>query len=148
MYTHINFLKSHPLATRPMRATPGAAAFDLFSAEVKREGETFVVNTGLRTSFPEGYVLLVFGRSGYARKNGIRLANGVGVIDSDYRGDLQLIFRCDNTAHVELIEELLQPGSRVAQAILMPLPMVEWIETNSLEESERGTNGFGSTGVA
>ena len=148
MFAEIKFTKSHPDAKAPLRATKGAAAVDLTSCEVNYENGTFIVNTGLRTSFPEGFVLLVFGRSGFARKHGVHLANGVGVIDSDYRGDLQLMFRCeDPTMSTEDMFNLLAPGQRVAQAILMPLPVTDWVEVCELPDSERGTGGFGSTGT-
>lgn len=148
MFAEIKFTKSHPDAKTPLRATKGAAAVDLTSCEVAYENGAFIVNTGLRTSFPEGFVLLVFGRSGFARKHGVHLANGVGVIDSDYRGDLQLMFRCeDPTMSTADMFNLLAPGQRVAQAILMPLPVTDWVEVAELSNSERGTGGFGSTGT-
>lgn len=147
MFAEIKFTKSLKDAKTPIKATPGAAAFDLVSADVKIENNVYVVNTGLRTSFPADYVLLVFPRSGLARRLGLHLVNGVGVIDSDYRGDLQLMLRSSemDVSTNEILTEL-SPGRRVAQAILMPLPVVEWTECLSLEASHRGEGGFGSTG--
>ena len=147
MFAEIKFLRSHPNAKLPTKGTTGAAGFDLVSADVKLEGNVYVVNTGLRTSFPEGYVLLVYPRSGLARKLGLHLVNGVGVIDSDYRGDIQLMMRSSEIGvRTDEIMQALQPGSRVAQAILTPLPMVQWTEVSTLDDSARGTGGFGSTG--
>ena len=148
MFAEINFTKSHPAAVTPFKGSKGAAAVDLVSVGVTYENGAFIVNTGLRTAFPEGFVLLVFGRSGFARKHGVHLANGVGVIDSDYRGDLQLMFRCeDPTVSTDDMFNLLAPGQRVAQAILMPLPVTDWVEVCELPESVRGAGGFGSTGM-
>lgn len=148
MFAQIKFLRSLPNAKLPTKGTTGAAGFDLVSADVKLEGSVYVINTGLRTSFPEGYVLLVFARSGLARKLGLHLVNGVGVIDSDYRGDIQLMMRSNELdVSTREILQALAPGSRVAQAMLVPLPIVNWIEVDSLDESIRGEGGFGSTGT-
>lgn len=147
MFAQIKFLRSLPNSKIPTKGTTGAAGFDLVSADVKLEGNVYVVNTGLRTSFPEGYVLLVYPRSGLARRLGLHLVNGVGVIDSDYRGDIQLMMRSSELdVSTNEIMQALSPGSRVAQAILTPLPMVEWTEVSTLDDSVRGTGGFGSTG--
>lgn len=147
MFAEIKFVKSLHNAKTPMKGTAGAAAFDLVSADVRLEGNTYVVNTGLRTSFPEGYVLLVFPRSGLARRLGLHLVNGVGVIDSDYRGDLQLVMRSSEMdVSTQEILQALSPGSRVAQAILLPLPLTVWTESPYLSTSARGEGGFGSTG--
>ena len=148
MFAQIKFLRSLPNAKLPTKGTTGAAGFDLVSADVKLEGNVYVVNTGLRTSFPEGYVLLVFARSGLARKLGLHLVNGVGVIDSDYRGDIQLMMRSSELdVSTREILQALAPGSRVAQAMIVPLPLVNWTEVDSLDESIRGEGGFGSTGT-
>ncbi len=147
MLTQIKFLRSLPNAKPPIKGTTGAAGFDLVSADVKLEGSIYVVNTGLRTAFPEGYVLLVFARSGLARRLGLHLVNGVGVIDSDYRGDIQLMMRSNELdVSTQEILQALSPGNRVAQAMLVPLPVVEWTEVSTLDDSVRGTGGFGSTG--
>lgn len=146
MFIATTYTLNHRLAKRPQQATPGSAAYDLFSAEVREEGNLLVVNTGLRTSFSSAFVMLVFGRSGLARKFGLSLANSVGVIDSDYRGDIQLMFRKHENMPIEEQLAALAPGNRVAQAMFLPLPLVEWRLTDMLADSERGTGGFGSTG--
>lgn len=148
MFAQIKFFRSLPNAKLPTKGTDGAVGFDLVSADVKLEGSVYVVNTGLRTSFPEDYVMLVFARSGLARKLGLHLVNGVGVIDSDYRGDIQLMMRSNELdVSTREILQALAPGSRVAQAILTPLPVVEWTEVSTLDDSVRGAGGFGSTGT-
>lgn len=147
MHTTIEFIRTIQGASIPSKATEGSAGFDLTSAEVRRDGDIYLVNTGLRTSFSKGYVLKVFGRSGLCRRLGIILTNGVGIIDSDYRGDIQLMFRSiGQHADIDSIMRALAPGNRVAQAILEPLPTVGWIEVPELTNTDRGTGGFGSTG--
>lgn len=146
-HASIKFLRSHPDAQRPLRATKGAAAFDITSVGVTYENGMLVVNTGLRTEFESKYVLMLYGRSGYARKYGLSLANGTAVIDSDYRGDIQLVFRYDmDRLPLPDAFRLLGPGQRVAQAVLLPLPEIVWVEVDSLTDTQRGEGGFGSTG--
>ena len=148
MHTTIEFIRTIRGAAIPTKATEGSAGFDLTSAKVEWDGDIFFVNTGLRTSFSKGYVLKVYGRSGLCRRLGIILTNGVGIIDSDYRGDIQLMFRSIEAEHADVdgIMQALAPGNRVAQAILEPLPTVGWIEVPELTNTDRGTGGFGSTG--
>lgn len=145
--TTIDFSLSLPNAIKPIQATSGSAAVDLVSADLVFEDNNLIVNTGLRTAFSANYGLFIFSRSGYARKHGLSLVNGVAVIDSDYRGDIMLVFsrNCDKCSLAEAID-LLSPGKRVAQAILMPLPYVEWNQMDELQASDRGMGGFGSTG--
>lgn len=145
MTIQILFKQLHPDAQIPMRASEHAAGFDLTAATTHVEDGRIIVGTGLATAFPEGHVLLVYSRSGHGAKYGIRLANGVGVIDADYRGEIKLVFRTDGVPLMHAAE-LLSRGNRIAQAFLLPLPAVEWIEQLELPESIRGTGGFGSTG--
>ena len=150
MTTYVDFVRDTllPNAIVPQRATDGSAAYDLFAAHTYTESTGYiVVDTGIRTQFSPSYVMLVYGRSGYARKHGISLVNHVGVIDSDYRGNIQLVFDYDRriTSEDEALE-LLAPGKRVAQAILSVVPPTMWNLVPSLQSSVRGTGGFGSTG--
>lgn len=144
----ILFKKNHPAAKMPTQATEHAAGFDLYSAETIYDYRTgnFIVDTGLSVAFDTGHVLLLYGRSGLAMKYGIRLANGVGVIDADYRGPLKVILRCDSW-QLGGIHEVLNVGQRIAQAVLMPIPSVTWVEAKQLSETARGEGGFGSTGA-
>lgn len=137
----------YPDARAPTKATEGSAAFDLYSASLHVTDECMTVDTGLRTAFPSDHVMLVFGRSGLARKYGISLRNGVAVIDSDYRGNIQLVFRYNDGSYHDAVENLL-PGKRIAQALFVPIPQVNWIEVaiGELPKSIRGSGGFGSTG--
>ena len=128
----------------PKKATDGAACFDIQSADnteiaPKNSG---VVRTGLKFKIPVGYVMLVFSRSGHGFKNGVRLANSVGVIDSDYRGEVKVKLQNDGDETFSV-----RYGDRVAQAMLLPVPCVPMVAGVVTEDTERGASGFGSTGV-
>ena len=134
-----------PGAVMPRRGTPGSAGLDLSAAiqapvEV-RHGEITRVPTGIAIQLDPGYVCLLFGRSGLGVKRGILPANAVGVVDSDYRGELMVHLTCikDETYTV-------QPGERIAQMVILSVSMAEPVQVEELEESARGTGGFGSTG--
>jgi dUTP pyrophosphatase len=127
-------------------ATDGAAGLDLpaclDSPLVIEPGSRVVIPTGLAIQIPSRYIVgLVFPRSGLAARHGISLANAVGVIDSDYKGEvlIALINQGDK-------EYLINPGERVAQIVFMPVFKVKLEETDTLEDTARGTGGFGSTG--
>lgn len=132
-------------AVLPERKTPGSAGYDLcacIAAEFTIEpGEIAIFPTGLAAEIPEGCAGMIFTRSGLGVKHGVAVANGVGVIDSDYRGEIHVGLR--NSSKVPYT---VSPGERIAQLIVMPvcLPMVEEVE--ALSETQRGTGGFGSTG--
>lgn len=136
--------KLHPDASLPSYATDGAACFDLHTIEQAdvppHQAATF--RTGLAVEVPPGHVLMVFSRSGHGFKHGLRLANAVGIIDSDYRGELMV--RIHNDSRIPFGFE---PGDRIAQAMILPIPTVEIVEAAELTETARGTGGFGSTGA-
>ncbi len=130
----------------PRYATDGAAGLDLpaclDSPVVIEPGSRVVIPTGLAIQIPSRYIVgLVFPRSGLAARHGISLANAVGVIDSDYKGEIliALINQGDK-------EYLINPGERVAQIVFMPVFKVKLEETGTLDDTVRGTGGFGSTG--
>jgi dUTP pyrophosphatase len=140
----------HPDAQLPRYATPGAACFDLHALfdEHDPEFKSVVTNrpkefrTGLAFEVPEGFVMLVFSRSGHGFNNDVRLSNCVGVIDSDYRGEVRVKLTADTVAaHLPV-----RPGDRIAQAMLIQVPQWEIEEVDELSETERGDGGFGSTG--
>lgn len=130
----------------PYYATEGAAAMDLCAC-VDEEillpaGERVVVPTGIAIALPSaGYVALVFARSGLGIRHGIALSNGVGVIDSDYRGEIQV--GLINQSHSDYT---IRPGERIAQLAVMPVVQAQLEVCGSLDETERGQGGFGSTG--
>ena len=131
------------LVDTPRYATDGAACFDLQAAEpmVVLKGKTTLIPTGLAFQIPEGYKLDVYSRSGLSIKNDLALANGTGIIDSDYRGEVMVALhnRAEFTQYIER-------GARIAQAMLVPVPKVHLIQVDELESTERGDGGFGSTG--
>jgi dUTP pyrophosphatase len=143
----LKYKKLHPDAIEPQYATAGAACFDLHLIEdagTLSSGSAIVCGTGLSFEIPEGYVMLVFSRSGHGFKHGVRLTNGTGVIDSDYRGEVKVALRMESGKEGTLP---LCKGDRVAQAMILPIPAVTLVEAHELSETERGFGGFGSTGV-
>lgn len=130
----------------PQRATEGSAGLDLCAAIdepiLLKKGATAVIPTGIAIALPSsGYGAFVFPRSGLAVKHGIGLLNSVGVIDSDYRGEIMVgvINQIDE-------EYTIQPGERIAQMVIMPVSTMPVEEVCELDETERGAGGFGSTG--
>lgn len=99
-------------------------------------------DTGLAFEIPPGWVMLIFSRSGHGFKSQTRLANCVGVIDSDYRGQVSVRLTVDAGGGLSVAH-----GDRIAQAMLVPIPRVELIEVDELSDTERGAGGFGSTGA-
>ena len=104
-------------------------------------GETVLIHTGLSMEIPVGYVGLIYARSGLASKKGLAPANKVGVIDSDYRGEFMVALHNHST-----ISHTVSHGERIAQLVLMPYLAAEFVETDSLSDTDRGAGGFGSTG--
>ncbi|HIQ59299.1 MAG TPA: dUTP diphosphatase [Candidatus Merdivicinus intestinavium] len=134
-----------PGAVLPRRATPESAGLDLCAC-LEQEltiypFELVRVPTGLAIQLEPGTVGLVYARSGLASKFGVTLSNCVGVIDSDYRGELQVAM----TNHSQT-PYTIRPGDRVAQLVVSPVFLPEVEEMEALDGSERGTGGFGSTG--
>ncbi len=130
----------------PFYATEGSAGMDLRAdidaSVILKKGEISLIPTGIAISIPsKDYGAFIFARSGLASKHGICLANSVGVIDSDYRGEI----KC---ALINLGSEdfVIENGERIAQMVFMPVAQAKLSETNSLDETERGAGGFGSTG--
>ena len=131
------------LATLPRQSTAGAAGYDIFaSSESTVPPRGFaVVKTGLHLQIPPHTVLLVYSRSGQGFNHGIRLSNCTGVIDSDYRGEI--LVKLQNDSDKEFKVEV---GDKVAQAVLMSFFRMDFETVDELDESDRGTGGFGSTG--
>lgn len=142
-------------AKLPTHATPGAACFDLYAADVdglnnigKHVDYGFQVTCGTALAFeiPTDHVMLVFSRSGHGFKNDVRLANCVGVIDSDYRGELKVKLTSDDSCEHEKPPLYVAPGDRIAQAMIILVERVQFLEVEELSTTERGEGGFGSTG--
>lgn len=135
-----------PKAVMPKYATPGSAAMDLSAcideAVTLAPGQRALIPTGIAISLPSPqYVALVFVRSSMGIKYGIGLSNGVGVIDSDYRGEIHV-----GLTNLSDAPYTVQPGDRVAQLAIMPVAQVQPVQVEELDETDRGAGGFGSTG--
>jgi dUTP pyrophosphatase len=130
-------------ATVPERAYAGDAGFDLAACEPVRldPGERAVVPTGLAVAIPEGYAGFVQPRSGLAARHGIAVVNSPGLIDSGYRGEIRIVLL--NTDRER--SWTAQPGERIAQLVVLPVPELELVELDELPASERGVRGFGSS---
>ena len=127
----------------PARAYAGDAGFDLAACErVELEpGARALVPTGLAVAIPEGYAGFVQPRSGLAVRHGISIVNTPGLIDSGYRGELKVTLLNTDRAETFVVE----PGMRIAQLVVVPVPGLELVEVEALPDSERGVRGFGST---
>lgn len=142
---NIKVKKLKPDATVPTMGSKFAAGADLYSAEdadvVIEPSETKFIGTGLAMEIPEGYVGLVYARSGLACKRGLAPANKVGVVDSDYRGEIKVALH-NHGKEAQTVEK----GERIAQIVIAPYLSVNYEEADVLSETERGEGGFGSTG--
>lgn len=140
----IKVLRLSPDAEIPVYATDGAACFDLavLCTELQRvpAGGSAEFATGLAFEIPAGYCMRIYSRSGQGFRHGVRLANCVGVIDSDYRGEVRVKLTNDSMRDMHV-----RPGDRIAQAEIAPVLRVSFEEVDALSETERGANGFGST---
>jgi dUTP pyrophosphatase len=130
-------------AVVPIRAYSGDAGLDLAACERVElgPGERATVGTGLAVAIPGGYAGYVQPRSGLAARNGITIVNSPGLVDSGYRGELRIVL-LNTDAHEPFVVE---PGMRIAQLVIVPIPDVEPVEVDDLPESERGVRGFGSS---
>ena len=143
---NIKYIKLKENAIEPTRGSAAAAGYDLYAAINNpitiSAHSTVKIGTGLAFALPDNTFAAIFARSGLATKQGLRPANCVGVCDSDYRGEYIVALHNDTDN-----EQIISPGDRIAQIVLMPyIPMV-FEEVKDLDETERGQGGFGSTGV-
>jgi dUTP pyrophosphatase len=141
----VRFQKLRPGALAPKYMSAGAAGLDLASAADEAisiaPGARVAVPTGLAFAIPAGFEGQVRPRSGLARKHGVTLTNAPGTIDSDYRGEVQvLLVNLGDAPHV------VQPGDRIAQLVIAPVVVAELEEAATLDDTARGTGGFGHTG--
>lgn len=142
---YVRFKKLTPTAMTPTRGSAFAAGYDLY-VDTDREvvvepGETVPFYTGLAVEIPDGYCGKIYSRSGLSTRYGLRLANGVGVVDSDYRGNVGVPLHNDGDKPVTVV-----PHERVAQLVIERCPDVVFYETEELTKTERGDGGFGSSG--
>ncbi len=142
----ILFKKCRNTAVMPLRATPSSAGWDIYSANenavIIPTGEIRLIPTGIAVS-PErrDIGLFIFPRSGLSAKFGITLTNSIGVIDPDYRGEIML-----SLINHGKEDFTVEPNMRLAQLIAFPVLTQEWVETDTLDDTERSTGGFGSSG--
>lgn len=145
MTTKIRFKKLDERARMPQYGTEFAAGADLYACMDEPltigAGETIFVHTGIAMEIPTGLVGLVYARSGLACKKGLAPANKVGVVDSDYRGEIMVALHNHSKEGITIAD-----GERVAQMVIAPYVFAEYEEVSELEDTVRGTGGFGSTG--
>lgn len=141
----VSLKKLDPRAKIPTYATKLSAGADLYlltdTPVTLSPGETQLLHTGVAVAIPEGYVGLIFARSGLATKRGLAPANKVGVIDADYRGEIMVALHNHGTE-----TQVLEHGERIAQMAILPFLSVAFAEVDDLDETARGNGGFGSTG--
>lgn len=142
----IEIKKLNENAQIPTRGSEKAAGYDLYAC-IEEDSitipahSTVKIGTGLAIAVPEGYFGAIFARSGLAAKQGLRPANCVGVADSDYRGEYIVALHNDTDE-----DKVIAKNERIAQLVIMPYLSVEFEEVDALDETERGSGGFGSTG--
>ena len=131
-------------AKLPEYAHPTDAGADVFANETVTlsGGDTVIIKTGIKVAIPIGYEIQIRPRSGLSYKTGLRVANAPGTIDSDYRGEVGVIMYNTSDENITIFK-----GDKIAQMVLSEVPMIKWNEVESLDETERGEGGFGSTGV-
>lgn len=138
--------KLHPNAVLPTYGSARSAGADLYACNseeiVIKSGETVLISTGIALEIPEGFAGLIYARSGIATKRGLAPANKVGVIDSDYRGEIMVaLHNHSNTTQTVAV------GERIAQLVITPYITATFCESQELDDTARGTGGFGSTGT-
>jgi dUTP pyrophosphatase len=139
----INFVRLDRGLPLPRTAHIGDAAVDLHSSVdiVLGPGERAAIPTGVAVAIPEGYAGLVLPRSGHAIRHGVGVVNGPGLVDSGYRGEVTVLLINHGDDEVKFGR-----GERIAQLTVIPVPEVDWVEVDGLDETDRGVDGFGSTG--
>lgn len=135
-----------PRAKLPVYGSPDAAGADLYALTggpvTIAPGQTALIHTGIALAIPQGYVGLVCARSGLATKEGLAPANKVGVIDADYRGELMVSLYNQSKAN-----RVVEDGERIAQLVVTPYLTARFTPVEKLEDTQRGSGGFGSTGT-
>lgn len=129
--------------TLPEYKTKGAAGCDVHArnGETIKPGEWKVIHTGMRVAIPDGFEIQIRPRSGFAMAKGVTVLNSPGTIDSDYRGFIGVMLINHGKETVDI-----KAGDRIAQLVLCPVYQIEWEQVESLDDTKRGGDGFGSTG--
>lgn len=141
----VNIKKLNENAKIPTYGTEYAAGCDLYAlieeSETFKPGETKLIKTGIAMEIPTGYAGLIYARSGLASKKGLAPANKVGVVDSDYRGEIMVALHNHSNE-----ERVIEPFERIAQFVITPYLKADFNEVDDLNDTSRGEGGFGSTG--
>ena len=142
----VKYIKLNEKAIVPTYGTEYAAGADIYALldedVIIEPGETVMIHTGIAMQIPDGTAAFIFARSGTATKRGLAPANKVGVIDSDYRGEVMVPIH----NHSKTVQQIAV-GERIAQMVIMPYIKAEFLESETLDETDRDQKGFGSTGV-
>jgi dUTP pyrophosphatase len=145
MTTIIKFIKLNQIAQAPTRGSKYAAGYDLSAAITSNvmiaPHTTVKIGTGIAAELPDNTFGAIYARSGIASKEGLRPANCTGVVDSDYRGEIVVALHNDSD-----VMRMVEPGERIAQLVVQPYVSVEFEEVETLNTTDRGSGGFGSTG--
>lgn len=138
----VNIVKLYEDVKTPTYATDGSGCFDLYSRVdgYLEKGYPGKIPLGIKIEVPKDHVLLLFSRSGHGFNNDVRLSNCVGVIDSDYRGEIMVKLTADGGSFY------IKKDDRIVQGLIIPIPKVEFNVVDALSETKRGEGGFGSTG--
>lgn len=146
MTADVRIKKLNNNAIIPTYGTEFSAGADLYAcideSVTLTPGETKLIKTGLAMEVPIGYAGLIYARSGLASKKGLAPANKVGVVDADYRGEIMVALH-----NHSLVEASIEPGERIAQMVIAPFLTANFIVADELDDTARGTGGFGSTGT-
>ncbi|MFI3207286.1 MAG: dUTP diphosphatase [Clostridia bacterium] len=142
----LKFVKLYKNSKSPTRATSGSAGYDLYACiendVLIKSGDKVIVPSGIAIELPENTAGMIYTRSGLGIKHGIHVTNGVGVIDSDYRGEIKIGLH--NLSHEDFV---IKPNERVAQLVIQPVLCPELVEVSELSDTKRGDGGLGSTGL-
>ncbi len=146
MKVKVNFLKLDERAVVPTYGTQFSAGADLYAVcdedITVKSGETVLIHTCLSMEIPEGFGGFIFARSGLATKKGLAPANKVGVIDADYRGEIMVALHNHSS-----VDAVVCHGERIAQLVILPYAAAEFVQCDELDNTARGSGGFGSTGT-
>lgn len=146
MKTKVRIKKLNENAVVPKYGSEYAAGADLYACMggdvVVPAGKTVMIHTGIALEVPAGYAGLVYARSGLASKRGLAPANKVGVVDSDYRGEIMVALHNHSDT-----DAVIEDKERVAQFVITPVLAVDFEEVDELDDTQRGAGGFGSTGT-
>ncbi len=142
----VKIKKISALAKTPKYQSAGAGCFDIFATKITFDHHgNAIINTGLAFEIPKGKAMVIYSRSGQGFNHDTRLANCVGVIDSDYRGEVLVKLTADSVVGQEYLDKVKQYQS-VAQAMIVDAQQVDFVECDNLSDTDRGAGGFGSTG--